>query len=173
MDALAGYGSESSSSGSGPTKKSSLIGLLGSSVSGASDDEELKNPNYPVKKNHDTKYVGEKAVTQQMIMMIPSAPTSSTCGSSILHLETDYLSPMLKSLCHDEMTQSSRPTCDSFSDQTLMQNARSETSYYNPRFFRSMVDRFGINVPLQSRAQNFSCQKDYEQQLFQKAHNSN
>jgi len=182
MDALAGYGSESTSSENqeiSSNQKSSLIGLLGSPLSGTDDDDQVEAPCNPPKRQR-LQDAGRNEMFEQTI---PSPPTTTTCGASIAHLDEDYLSPMLKSLRDDEtsianrsylnstVAQKLRSANDSIPGQTLAQNARSQSDYYNPRFFQIVRDRFGIEKPLQSRAKHASGGlKQYEKQLFQTGH---
>lgn len=173
MDALAGYGSESSSSANEEipsNQKSSLIGLLGSPLSGTDDDHQVESPrNLPKRQK-----VQDAGCNETLGQIIPLPPTTTTCGTSIVHLDEDYLSSMLKSLRDDErshrnstVAQKLRSANDSFSGQTIARNARSQSNYCNPRFFEIVRDRFIIEKPLQSRAKHASSGlKVYEKQLF-------
>ncbi|CAJ1946090.1 unnamed protein product [Cylindrotheca closterium] len=183
MDALGGYGSESSSSANekkASNQKSSLIGLLGSPLSGTDDDDQqVEAPRNP-QKRQKLQGVGRN---ETFARSIPSPRTTSAYGTSIAQLDEDYLSPMLKLLHYDEtskanmscfrlsMAQKLRSANESMSCQTLAQNVRSQSDYHNPRFLEIVRDRFRIERSLQSRAKHVSSDlKQYEKQLFQIGH---
>ena len=180
MDALGGYGSESSSSANETTasnQKSSLIGLLGSPLSGTDDDDQQVESPRSRQKRQKVQDVGRNDTFEQII---PAPPTTSTCGTSIIHLDDDYVSQILNSLRDSEtsianrsyfslsVAQQLRCANESIPRQTVTQNARSRSDFYNPRFFQIVRDRFRIEKPLQSRTKHASSHlKQYEQQLFQ------
>ena len=182
MDVLAGYGSDSSSSSSNKEfpmrSKSTLIGLLGSPLSGSDDDDEIEASRNRRKRRKVLNDDGIEAFEN----ILPSPPTTVAGGKSIVHLNEDYLSPMLKSLHFSELSKNvSAPnllaaqarklksTSESATGQVLAMSVRSQKDYYNPLFFQILRDRFNVEVPLQSRTRlNSNALKEYEHHFSRK-----
>jgi hypothetical protein len=179
MDALGGYGSDSSSSDNLQEEekpKNALSSLLGA----ASDDDDdssnddnnqetLKAQLPPSKRQR----LEEKATPK---FSLPSPPTSS--GNSMIHWDVNFLKGDNNNITDDCTTISTPAAKDlqdklerltaSIQDVSWADHLKAQQEFHNPHFFESVVEHFGIAVPLGSQMEGdaSSVLQPYELDLF-------
>ena len=175
MDALAGYGSDSSSEQDAPkteeTKSSnSLSALLGADSSdsdGDSDDGE-EEKSQDVKKS----FTSLQSKSQQPVVKrqkvqddrspksttLPKPPITSRSGPSMIHWDIDYLAKTEayvqcdESESNNEVSQKLERLAATLDGRSYADHLKTQHEFHNPRFFESVVEHFGIKNPLGSHA---------------------
>jgi hypothetical protein len=188
MDALGGYGSDSSSEEETPAKavtqsSNSMVALLGEASSDDSDNGGANNtgktPKPPAKRQ---KLEASKMMTNESPRpMLPAPPITATSGASMIHWDIDYLaqlSPINKDP-HEMRTSKLAQKLEKLSrtvgsKKTWADHLKTQQEFHNPRFFQSVVDHFGIQRPLGSQAKyaNSVALQDYEVDLFKSSSNN-
>jgi hypothetical protein len=187
MDALGGYGSDSSSEEETPakavTQSNSMVALLGEASSDDSDNgganNAAKTPKPPAKRQ---KFEASKMTNESPRPMLPAPPITATSGASMIHWDIDYLaqlSPISKDP-HEMRTSKLAQKLEKLSatvgsKKTWADHLKTQQEFHNPRFFQSVVDHFGIQRPLGSQAKyaNSVALQDYEVDLFKSSSNNN
>jgi hypothetical protein len=187
MDALGGYGSDSSSEEETPakavTQSNSMVALLGEASSDDSDNGGANNadktPKPPAKRQ---KFEASKMTNESPRPMLPAPPITATSGASMIHWDIDYLaqlSPISKDP-HEMRTSKLAQKLEKLSatvgsKKTWADHLKTQQEFHNPRFFQSVVDHFGIQRPLGSQAKyaNSVALQDYEVDLFKSSSNNN
>lgn len=128
MDALAGYGSDSSSSpslGKQPNALSSLVGY--------SDDEEENATEDKISKSHNR--------NTNNISALPKPRLSTEDDSMILrpedHFSSNYGNPSTEEKKSSQLL-----------NKDWIKTLKSKREFHNPAFFHTMVGHFGIQEPL-------------------------
>lgn len=182
MDALGGYGSDSSSEmeqiGAKPDLQSnSMVDLLGEAGSDGSDSDDAKTIDLTLKppakrqKLETSTLIAEAAP----IPILPAAPITSTSGSSLVHWDLDYVAQL--STTHEVRNETrtselaaklEKLTTTIGCNNTWADHLRTQQEFHNPCFFQSVVSHFGIQRPLGSQAKfaNATPLQDYEASLF-------
>jgi hypothetical protein len=180
MDALGGYGSDSSSEEETPakavTQNNSMVALLGEASSDDSDNGAANNTDKTPKPPAKRQKLEASIVTDDSPKpMLPAPPITATSGASMIHWDIDYLaqlSPINND--PDEMGTSKlaqkleKLSATIGSKKTWADHLKTQHEFHNPRFFQSVVDHFGIQRPLGSQAKyaNLVALQDYEVDLF-------
>lgn len=174
MDALAGYGSDSSLeedvTKTVETKpNNSLSALLGadSSASDGDDSDGEDEKSQDVKKSFNSlQSTSQQPVKRQKVQddqspksTLPKPPTTSRSGPSMIHWDIDYLAKTEGYVvqCGDgsenntEVSQKLERLAATLNG-SYADHLKKQHEFHNPRFFESVVDHFGIKNPLGSHA---------------------
>lgn len=171
MDALAGYGSESSSESEGNNngndnnqKSGALSGLLGYEES--SDDSDDQSP-LPDKAPPPA---AKRRRTQQETKTSVLPPPALGQNDSIIYWDVNYLAEAPRS--EEKITSSSAIELSQKLEKlatnlkvSWAEHLKAQHEFHNPHFFESVVEHFGI-APLGSQIRNNFVMKDYERELF-------
>jgi hypothetical protein len=181
MDALGGYGSDSSSSDNHQEEekpKNALSSLLGA----ASDDDNDANDSSKDDNNQEAlksqlppskrQRLEEKATPT---FSLPSPPLG---GNSMIHWDVNFLKGDNNNITDDCTTIITPATKDlqdklerltgSIQDVSWADHLKAQQEFHNPHFFESVVEHFGIAVPLGSQMEGdtSSVLQPYELDLF-------
>jgi hypothetical protein len=180
MDALGGYGSDSSSEEETPAKAetqgNSMVALLGEASSDDSDNGAANNtdktPKPPAKRQ---KVEASITTNESPKPILPAPPITATSGASMIHWDIDYLA-QLSPINNDPEEMGTSKLAQKLeklsatvgSKKTWADHLKTQHEFHNPRFFQSVVDHFGIQRPLGSQAKyaNSVALQDYEVDLF-------
>jgi hypothetical protein len=168
MDALAGYGSDSSSSSSegsnGKTNnhKSALSGLLGSASDDSDEQSKPQSPPPPKRLRMEE--------TQKLVL--PPPPLDKK--QSMIYWDVNYLVGAVRSAdklttttSTSELSQKLEGLANSLK-VSWADHLKAQHEFHNPHFFESVVEHFGIAKPLGSQIRNDVSTKEYELDLFPK-----
>lgn len=129
MDALAGYGSDSSSSSLSIGKQENAL----SSLVGYSDDEDENATNDKISKSDNRNTNNTSALPK---------PRLNTENNSMILRPEDHFSSLYGNPLADEKKSSQKLNKD------WIKTLKSKREFNNPAFFHTMVDHFGIQEPL-------------------------
>mmetsp|Transcript_80585 Transcript_80585/g.121081 ORF Transcript_80585/g.121081 Transcript_80585/m.121081 type:complete len:178 (-) Transcript_80585:64-597(-) len=148
MDALAGYGSGSSSeSEAAGQKKNPLSGLIGTA---SDDDDESSQDERPVKPPPTKRQRKEEPQR-------PSFPVPDTTKHSVTLWDTNYLSEKKQYTTDSSGGGNNQGLSDKLEKLakslkiSWAHHLKEQHEFHNPHFFESVVEHFGITDPLGSQ----------------------
>lgn len=178
MDALGDYGSDSSSASAeqkvNDSKKNALSGLLGHASSDDDSDDEIG------RQQHLTKSQAPPPTKRQRVdstrFTLPSPPLDGS--KSLIHWDVNYLEERTASAGSNRLETDTASITNDLSQKlerlsktlkvSWAEHLKSQHEFHNPHFFESVVEHFGIAIPLGSQNRNEANLKDYEMELIPK-----